>query len=1063
MRLSDLSIRNPVFAWMLMIGLIVFGAICFQRMGLSQLPDVDFPVATISITLEGAAPEIMETQVVDPVESAVMTVQGVRSVSSSSNQGLARITVELELDRNIDVAVNEIQSKVAQAQRLLPPNVDPPIITKTNPDDQPIIWLAVTTSNPDKAYLMSFARDILKDQFSVVAGVGDVQIGGYIDPNLRVWVRPEELNRHNVSVNDIINSIKTEHSELPGGQIQNEEKAFNVRTLGEAKTVSEFGNLVISQRGGTANQNPLNILRLKEVATIEEGLADITRLSRFNKKSALGLGILKQKGTNAVAVARAVKEKMKALESTLPKDIKLEVNFDSTTFIEDAVHELDRTLIISALLTAIACWIFLGSWSATLNVLLAIPTSIMGAFIPLYFMGFTLNTFTLLGLALSIGIVVDDAIMVLENIFRHHESGTPRIESAIIGAREITFAAMAATVAIIAIFLPVAFMKGAIGKFFFQFGVTITCAVLLSLLEALTITPMRCAQFVEVGERTTRLGRGFEEFMKKIERLYTWALDQCLARKWSVLGFAVVFMVASFGLVRFVGKEFSPVQDQSMFLIRFQTPVDASLAYTDSRARLAEEYLTARPEVRAVYAAVGGFSGSTNQVNTGIMFVTLKEKGQRGVDPDSHHELSQIEFMGVARKELAKIKDFKAALQDLSQRGFSTGRGLPIEFTVRGPDWDKLYEYSEKLREGMTKSGQMIDIDTNYLLGMPEVQITPDRQAAAFHSISTKDIGTTVNSLVGGVKVGQYQKGAYRYDIRVQVQQDYNRVENIKKLMIGNSRGNLVPLSQVIKQEVRPSLQQISRIDRQRAISMYSNVTPGVPQQQALATVSELAKQILPDQYSVAFTGGSQAFKESFDSLMFALVLGIFVAYMVLASQFNSFIDPVSVLLALPFSLSGAFLALLITGQTLNIYSMIGLILLMGIVKKNSILLVEFTNQVRDGGIKDVRAALQKACPIRLRPIIMTSFATVVGAIPEALAFGAGGETLRPMAVAVIGGVIVSTFLTLFVVPCAYLVFSKFEKRSESVEATKKAFHHVEKMAADGETGVLGHETLATH
>jgi HAE1 family hydrophobic/amphiphilic exporter-1 len=1043
MRLSDLSIRKPVFAWMLMSGLIIFGIICFFRMGISQLPDVDFPVATVSVTLEGAAPEIMETTVADPIESAVMTVQGVHSVSSTSSQGLTRVTVELELDRNIDVAVNEIQAKVEQAQRLLPKDIDPPIITKTNPDDQPIIWLAATSTNPDKSYLMSLARNILRDQFTVVEGVGDVQIGGYIDPNLRVWVDPDSLRKYNISVNDIINSIQFEHTELPGGQIQTADKTFNVRTLGEAKSAEEFGDITISQRVGGYTQNPLNVLRLKQVAKIEEGLADITRDSRFNGQFALGIGVLKQKGTNAVAVADRVRQKMEQIAPTLPKDVQLFVNFDSTRFIADAVHELNRTLAISALLTALACWIFLGSWTATLNVLLAIPTSVIGTFTALYFLGFTLNTFTLLALALSIGIVVDDAIMVLENIFRHHEEGTPRIEAAIIGAREITFAAMAASVAIIAIFLPVAFMKGVIGKYFYQFGVTMSIAVLLSLLEALTITPMRCASFVELGKRTTRLGKAFESGMAWTQKTYLKSLDIALQHRWWIMAFSVVFLVVSFSLVNFIGKEFAPAQDQSLFLIRFQTPVDSSLAFTDERARQAEEYLRQQPEIAQVYTAVGGFSGSTNQINSGIMFVTMKPKGQRGKNPAFGRELSEQEFMQMARKELAKIKDFHPALQDLSQRGFSTGRGLPIEFTVKGPDWDKLHDYTMQIMDQMKASNLMVDVDTNYLAGMPEVQITPDREQAAYRGVSVQAIGQTVNALIGGVKVAEYQKGAYRYDVRLQVQKNYDKVENIRKLLIGNNHGNLIPLASVVKQDIRPSLQQISRVDRQRAISVYSNVQPGVAQQDALQKVSEIAKSVLPSGYSLSLTGSALTFKESFDSLIFALILGIFVAYMVLASQFNSFIDPIIVLLALPFSLSGAFIALKLTGQTLNIYSMIGLILLMGIVKKNSILLVDFTNQVRDRGTTDAFEALKKACPMRLRPILMTSFAIIVGAIPEALSFGAGAETLRPMAVCVIGGVAVSTFLTLYVVPSAYLLATRLEKRTENNQAIQKAFDHL--------------------
>lgn len=1043
MRISDVSIKNPVFAWMLMSALIIFGAISFSRMGVSQLPDVDFPVVSVNLTLEGAAPEIMETTVIDVIENALMTVQGVRSLSSTSKQGSGTITVEFDLDKNIDVAVQEIQTKVAQSQRLLPKDIDPPTITKTNPDDQPIIWLAVTTTNPDPRYLMTFARDWLKDQFLTVSGVGDIFLGGYVDPNLRVWVKPQELRKYNISVNDIINSISTEHSELPGGQIETDTKNYNVRTMGEAKSVEEFGNIIISQRAGSLTQDPFNIVRLKQVADIEEGLADVSRLSRFNGVPALGLGVRKQKGSNAVDVAKAVKKKIAEVAPNLPKDIQLNVNFDSTQFIEDAIHELNFTLIISALLTAFACWVFLGSWSATLNVVLAIPTSIMGSFIVLYFLGFTLNTFTLLGLSLAIGIVVDDAIMVLENIFRHQEKGKGRIEAAIVGAREITFAAMAATVAIIAIFLPVAFMKGAIGKFFLQYGVTITVAVLLSLLEALTITPMRSAQFGGAGHRSSRVGLLFDHFMEWCRVNYDRTLRVALNHRVKVLVGAVVFMLASFVLVKFVNKEFSPAQDQSIFLVRLQSPAGSSLPYMDGLTKQAEKFLMERGEVKQVYAAIGGFGGGAGgETNTSMMFVTMKPKKERPRSPETGKPLSQQDFMDIVRKNLSQIKDLKPVIQDLSMRGFTASRGFPIEFTLRGADWDKLAELMADVQKQMADTGLMTDIDSNYLLGMPEVQITPDRKAAAMHGITINQIGTTVNALIGGVKVGEYPKNGHRYDIRVQIRKEFDKVEEIKNLLVGNARSNLIPMSQVVTQDIRSSLQSISRIDRQRAISIYANLKPGASQQDAISKITEIASK-LPNGYTIGFSGSAQTFKESFQSLIFALLMGIVVAYMVLATQFNSFIDPVSVLIALPFSISGAFFALLMSGQSLNIYSMIGIILLMGIVKKNSILLVEFTNVTREHDGGTVNESLIKACPVRLRPILMTSFATIVGAIPGAIAFGPGSETRIPMSITIIGGVLVSTILTLYVVPCFYSLLSRFQKRDANQEKTKLAFASV--------------------
>lgn len=1042
MRISDVSIRNAVFSWMLFGAFIIFGAISFFRLGVSQLPDVDFPVVNVSITLLGAAPEIMETSVVDPVEDALSSVEGVERISSISKTGIANITIEFELDRNIDVALQEVQTKVAQAQRLLPANVDPAVITKTNPDDQPILWLALMYDKNDPYFLMTYAKDYLKDRFTTVSGVGDIILGGYTDPAMRVWVNADKLKRKNIAVGDVMQSITAQHTEVPGGFIQNPKNAFNVRTLGEFKDAKGFDSMIINKRAGMVIQDPYNTIRLKDVGFAQESLAEVYRISRFDGVLALGLGIKKQIGSNAVAVANAVKEQMKSIQDTLPEGMRLGINFDSSRYIEQSIHEMIKHLILAVILTSIVCWVFLGSFTATLNVLLAIPTSIMGAFIGLYFFGFTLNTFTLLGLTLAIGIVVDDAIMVLENIFRYNEKGLRPIESAIIGAREITFAALAASIAIIAIFLPVAFMKGVIGKFFLQYGITISLAVLLSLLESLTITPMRCSSFVHTGHRTTRIGKSFETFMENWKKFYSKSLDWTLAHRWPVLGVSIAFVAASFVTVGGLNREMTPTQDQSLFIMRLFLPIGTSLATSDQKAREIEKWMRSQPEVKHLYASVGGLgSGGGSDANTGMMFVTMKDKGERGEVKDLGRERTQQEFMSYARKELTKnVQGVQVFMMDPSSRGFSTGKGYPIEFILQGPDWAKLEEINNKLKEDMRTSGLMVDVDSDYLAGMPEIQVTPSRDRAARRGVSAEDIGVTVQAMIGGVKNGQYTKDGHRYDVYVQLEKSKDPRDEFQKLLIANDRNNLIPLSQVADIEQRASLQQVTRVNRQRAITMYANLAPGASQQKALDFIFSKGKE-LPEGYHIDQSGAAKTFRESFDSLIFALALGIIVAYMVLASQFNSFLDPITILMALPFSFSGAFFALNLTGQTINMYSMIGILLLMGIVKKNSILLIDFTNSVRDRG-KNVTAdgALKEACPVRLRPIIMTSVATITAALPSALAQGAGSETFKPMAITLIGGVLVSTLLTLYVVPVVYSLSDRFRKRDTRQQDVRDAF-----------------------
>ena len=1029
MTLSDLSIKRPVFAWMLMFGLIVFGAISFSRMGISQLPDVDYPVVNISVSLEGAAPEVMETQVTDVLEGAVMTVAGIRDIASVSRRGSASITLEFELSHDIDDAMQEIQAKVSQAQRNLPREIDPPVVTKTNPEDQPILWIALSGDRP-VADLMNYTNDVLRDQLSVIEGVGDVTMGGYVDPALRVWLDADKLDAAQLTVTDLLSAISAQHSEQPAGFIETDRKELNVRVLGEAATPAVFSRMVIAGRGGAPIWRTYHI---GDVARVEDGLADARRISRTWGNRAVGLGVRKQRGSNAVATARLVKERLAEIKKTLPAGMRLEIVNDATRFIEESTRELNFTILLSVLLTSVVCWFFLGSWSSTVNVLLAIPTSIIGSFIILYFMGFTLNVFTLLGLSLAIGIVVDDAIMMLENIVRHNEAGESRVRAAILGAREMTFPAMAASVAILAIFLPVVFMKGIVGKFFFQFGITMTAAVMLSLLEALTLTPMRCSQFVDAG-RSLWIGRAMDRLMERSRAGYARLLGRLLARRWTVILAALAVFAGSLSLVKSIPKEFTPAQDQSRFLVRVQTPVGSSMEFTSGVMARAEEWLMKEPNIATYMANVGGFGGG--QVNQCMLMIALKPPDKRVPLPGSKRRPTQQEFMRYVSKPLNSIPGVRrAAIQDPSLGGFTAQRGFPVEFTLRGRDWSKLAEYSRLLMDRMSASGRMSDIDTDHQEGMPEVQVIPDREKAAARGVSVASIGDAVNAMIGGVRAGKFTRGSKRYDIRLRlVDKDRRSAQDIKKIWVRNNRGEVIRLSEVVTVEERPTLLSISRKNRERAIGVFANLAQGASQEQAIQEVERLAKEVLPEGYRVVFSGTSKTFQESFSSLTAALVLGILVAYMILASQFNSFLHPLTVLLALPFSLTGAFIALKLGGHSLSIYSMIGLILLMGIVKKNSILLVDFTNhRRRDGGL-GVDEALLEACPIRLRPILMTSFATIAAAIPPALGIGPGAETRIPMALVVIGGVLFSTFLTLLVVPCAYSLLAPLESRRHEAE-----------------------------
>ncbi|MCP3061564.1 efflux RND transporter permease subunit [Myxococcus sp. K38C18041901] len=1009
MNLTEACIKKPVLAWMIMAATIVFGLVAAQRIGISQFPDVDFPTINISVTWEGANPEAVETDVIEPIEEAVTQVEGVTSITSSARQGGANITVELDLSRNVDMALQEVQTKISQAQRQLPEDIDPPIVTKTNPEDQPIIQVGV--SGPFSQQVVSdFARYRVKEKLQTVPGVGEVSVGGSLDRNIRIWVDSAKLDALGLTVTDITSALQREHVELPAGRIEAEGREVNVRVLGEALDLETLRDIVVREQGGQP-------VYLRDVALVEDGFEDVRRMARVNGTPAQGLGIRKQRGANAVSVAKGVREELARIQKDAPEGMDVAIRFDTTQFIEESVHEIEFELMLACILTAFVCWLFLGSLSSTMNVVLAIPMSLLGTVAVIYFLGFTLNTFTLLGLALAVGIVVDDAIMVLENIFRHSEEGKDRVRAAREGTAEITFAALAATAAVIAIFLPVVFMKGVIGKFFLQFGVTLCVAVMLSYVEAITLAPARCAQLLKTSrEGRSKVGVWVDKAFTKLEHAYGRALGWALVRPWRVLAGALVILAASVFAFRALPGEFVPSQDQSRLMVRMQTAVGSSIEETNQLFQKAEAFAASRPEVTSVFALVGGGGGG---VNSGFMMLTLKPPDER---------MTQSEFQQVLRKELNGYPGLRAVVQDLSQQGFSAQRGFPVEFSVRGSDWDALVKASQEMRDKVQASGKVVDVDTDYQLGMPELRITPDRARAADLGVPMQTVATTINALVGGVRVGKYSTGGRRIDVRLRLLAGQrSRPEDLALLKVRTASGALVPLSALVSQEERPALQAITRRDRERAISIFANVAPGSNQEEALATVEQLAKD-LPGGVRVVPGGASVAFRDSMGSLFFALFLGIGVAYMVLGAQFNSFLHPVTVLTILPLSVAGAAFALLGTGSTLNIFSMIGLLLLMGIVKKNSIILVDYALQQRELGLGAVEA-MQRAGPVRLRPILMTSTATMMAAVPAALALGAGSETRAPMSIAVLGGLSVSTVLSLVVVPAFYVVADRMKTR----------------------------------
>ncbi len=1038
MNLIAISIKRPVFAWILMSALIIFGAIAFNRLGVSQMPDIDFPVINVSVTYPGAAPEVVESELIDPIEQRLLAIEGIKEMRSVVRQGSGYVRLDFDIDRDVDVTLQEVQTALSSLR--MPLNVDPPVIRKQNPEESPIMFVGVASDRPLRE-MLNWADNFLLDQFRFLPGIGEVSLGSFSQRNLRIWPDPEKLRRADMTVSDIWDALQSQHLEASAGQFSNTQEEFRVRWMGEAATAEEVGNIRILRRGGRVIED--TVYRIKDVARVEDGLSDIRSIARIKGKNAISLMIRKQRGGNEVELAKRVREKVEELKRIIPEDYELQINVDFTGPTEAVVKTTEEKLVIAGVVTILVCFLFLGSLSAATNILFSIPTSIVGTFLILYFSGFTLNLFTLLALTLAISIVVDDAIMLLENIVRHYHMGKSPAQAAYDGSMEILPAATAATLAVVAVFLPVVFMEGVTGKFFFQFGVTMSAAVLLSLLEAVTITPMRAAAFLSLSPKPSRFETFLDNLFHKLGNFYRELLSFTL--KWSktvVVASFALFLLSLF-LVKGLRQEFVPQQDQNFIALNAQLPPGTALEKTYEVALQIEEVVRANPNVASFFTNVGGGLGasSVNQISVPITLI-----------PREQRKVTHVEVMGQLRKELSKIKGVRFSMRDNSARGLTSGRPNPIAFNIRGPDLEVLQAKAEEIMDRLDKEGLTQDLDTDFKLGLPELIIRPNRQRMAERGVSIQAVANTLNAAVAGIRVNQITDGGRRYDIRVKLPDGNVRtIEDIKKIDVWNNFGVRVPLSELVDFEEHRTFQSITRVNRQRAIAIYGNMAPGKGQGQVLTRAEQIARQVLPEGYDFSLEGASAGLAESFASLTGALILGIVVAYMILATQFNSFVHPVSILAALPFSLTGALLVLWMFNVSLNLFSFIGLIVLMGIAKKNSILLVEFTNQVREAGEKDLNKALLRACPVRLRPILMTSVATVVAAIPLVFGNSIGQETRTPMGLTIVGGTIVSTIFTLFVVPSLYKMLSIFESKKRN---------HIE-LDTTGSKGpaIEGHET----
>ncbi len=1009
MNISEISIKNPVFSWMIMFSLILFGVLGFKQLGINENPDVDYPSVSISYEYDGATPEVVEKDILEPVESVLVSMQGVKDMTSTANRGSGRIELEFSLDKDIDFALQEVQTLLGRAQRQLPDTVETPTVTKSNAADDPILYLAITSETMKERELNILFKDGIVDRLTTIEGVSEVRAFGAREPMMRIDVDAKKLRSYQLTLTDIIDTLAREHVELPAGKFEDIEKEQSLRVLGEGKTEEDFRQMIISKRGGKANYVPIT---LSDVANIYKGVENRTRVSRVNGIPSLSMPIYKQRGANAVDVADRVKARVDEISATLPEGTNLSVNFDRTQFVRLSIDELIQNLVISALLTSFVCWIFLNSLSATFNILLAIPTAIIGTFAFMYLFGFTLNTFSFLGLTLAIGIVVDDAIVMLENIVRYAKKGNDKVQASFKGSREITFAVLATTAVLVAIFAPISLMPGIEGRFFREFSLTLCVAVVLSSLEALTLAPMRCSQFLNVTSKGIFIHHWVDKAVEVSNAFYAKSLKAALNRKGLVVCVSMIAFMLSLFSLKYINKEFAPEADRSFMFAVFIAPDGKSLDYTNERVKQYEKIVMANENVRRVIVSVGGGRGVSSG-NRGFGVILLKDRDKR--------DKTQFEIAADLRKELKVIKGMHVIVRDRMGSAISGRRGSPVEFTITGPDLAKQREIFEQFKKEMNESGLMVGIRSDDTGELPEVHISPDRMKAQERGVEINTIAETLNVGIGGVSGGKYTEGGRRYDIFVQLQESDRLPETISSLLLQNNRGEFVTLSDVVDINSAFGPQSIYRENRVRGVRVDANLNNNVTQSEAFDFIKKIAPNILPEKYNINF---SKDLNESLISIVLIMVLGLAIAYMVLGSQFNSFLDPITVFLAVPFGLTGSFLALLASGQTLNIYSMIGILLTMGIVKKTSILIVEFSNHLRDGGMT-VEEAVVEACTTRFRPIIMTTFTTLASAVPAAVLTGAGSETRMPMALVILGGVSLSTVFTLFVIPSFYTMMAR--------------------------------------
>ncbi|MBK7630422.1 MAG: efflux RND transporter permease subunit [Ignavibacteriales bacterium] len=1013
MKLADVSIRRPVFATMMIMSLIVLGLFSYYKLSVDLYPDVDIPFVVITTVLPGAGPEQIETDVTKIIEDAVNPVEGVDFIQSTSQENVSIVVIAFKLEINGKDAAQDVREKIAAIKANLPTEIEDPVIQRYDPASLPIMSLTVSGNMSDKD-ITTYTKDVIKKRLENIPGVGSVNLVGGSEREVQIEVDVARLRAYNISIQDVIMNVGGQNVEIPGGNVTEGKSQLLVRTMGKYKSVEDFNKVIVATPMGRP-------VYLSDIATVEDGVVEKKSLTRVNGKIAVGLNIIKQSGSNTVQVAHNVNKQIANIQKDIPAGLAINVALDNSIFIETSIDDVLFDILYGGLLAVIVIYLFLANFRATVISGLALPASIIASFIFMFALGFTLNMMSLLALSLAVGLLIDDAIVVIENIYRHMSQGETPMEAAKSASEEIGLAVMATTFTIVAVFVPVAFMPGIVGRFFYEFGITISAAVLVSLFVAFTLTPMLSSKWLhrEDEEHTGkenilqrflyRFNQWFNKLNSKYEKSLRWSLSH---RKTIVFG-AIAIFILSFMLMGMLGSQFFPESDQSQFNLIVESSPGSSLEQTSYICEKVEDVIRNNPEVTTVLTTIGSGNDPVTKATILVKLVHTNERNK-----------SDKQLISEIRN---KIKFIPGAKFSARVQGGPGGNEKPVTLSIRGESIAELQKIAEKVEAIVKQTPGAVDVDNSLELSKPEIRINIDREKASDLAVNPFLIASTVRAMVDGAVATQFKEGDEQIDVRVRLKKDDRKNINDLSLITVKSNkkiGNqdfLIPITDIatITQDVGPA--KINRYARQKEIRVDANLDGrflGVVLGDILKETSNLE---LKSGYSINVIGQGQTQEESFGNMLLTLLLAIVFVYIVLAAQFDSFIHPFSIMLALPMSIIGAVLSLLIFGSALSVMSMIGIIMLMGLVTKNGILLVDYTNVLRERGMSRFDA-LVKAGPTRLRPILMTTFAMIFGMVPVALALGEGAEFRAPMGQAVIGGLITSTLLTLFIVPVVYSI-----------------------------------------